>query len=90
MNLKQMDFMIKIISLFILMEGELLEMSKDFESRIREKNKEIAELKKFICGIYGLVRYADKNEDIYLLEHARSSLSESIMNFMNIDPDDLD
>ena len=72
------------------MEGELLEMSKDFESRIREKNKEIADLKKFICSIYGLVKFADKNEDIYLLEHARSSLSEIIINFMDIDPDDLD
>lgn len=70
------------------MEGELIEMSKDFKDRIKEKNKEIAKLKHFILIIYSFITITHQSEDYYLINPINRMLKSKINEFMNIDSDD--
>lgn len=72
------------------MENELLIITNDFKDRMKSKNREIGELKKFIIACYGIVRMADENEDIGLLQMLRSIISEKCNELLNIDSDDME
>tara|TARA_Y100000592_G_C5378244_1_gene272077 strand:- start:149 stop:376 length:228 start_codon:yes stop_codon:yes gene_type:complete len=72
-------------------ENELLEMGDHFKKLVKEKNKEINELKKFIVLIYGLVRATDDNYGDYsLIEIIRGYCSEMVEKLLNIDSSDED
>lgn len=70
------------------MEGELLEMSKDFKDRIKEKNKEISKLKHFILIVYTFITITHHSEDYYLINPINNMLKKKVNEFMNIDSDD--
>jgi hypothetical protein len=71
-------------------EKDLIELADDFKNRIKEKNNEIAELKKFIISMYGMIRYADDNGDLHLIELVRGSLSTLVCEMCNIEIEDID
>tara|TARA_E500000305_G_C3973673_1_gene213224 strand:+ start:406 stop:621 length:216 start_codon:yes stop_codon:yes gene_type:complete len=71
------------------MEMELIEMSKDFKNRIKEKNIEIAKLKHFIIMVYVFISITNQTEDIYLINPVCNMLKQKINEFMNIDNEDI-
>tara|TARA_A100001201_G_scaffold142615_1_gene141303 strand:+ start:3052 stop:3279 length:228 start_codon:yes stop_codon:yes gene_type:complete len=70
-------------------EKDLIDMADDFKNRIKEKNNEIAELKKFIISMYGMIRYADENNDLHLIELVRGALSTIVCEMCDIEIEDL-
>tara|TARA_R100000773_G_C4152650_1_gene74002 strand:- start:35 stop:271 length:237 start_codon:yes stop_codon:yes gene_type:complete len=70
-------------------ENDLLEITKDFKNRMKSKNCEIADYKKLLAVLYGLIKIADENEDINLLGLARMILSSKLNELLNIDENDL-
>ena len=70
-------------------EKEFLDMCDDFKNRIKEKNEEIANLKKFIISLYGLIKYADEHSDLHLIELTRGVISIQVSELLGIDAEDL-
>jgi hypothetical protein len=70
------------------MECELVEMSKDFKNRIKEKNIEIAKLKHFILMVYVFISITNQSGDMFLINPINRMLKCKINEFMNIDNDD--
>ena len=70
------------------MENELLELSKDFKERIKNKNIELAKLKKLICIIYGLIVITDQEDDMSLIPTIRSKLSRALNDHLGSESDD--
>lgn len=68
------------------MENDLLELGEQFRDVVSQKNNQIAELKKFICLIYGLIRACDDNfEDAQLVSLIRSYSSDKIEELLGLD-----
>ena len=68
------------------MENDLLELAEQFRDVVSQKNKQIAELKKFICLIYGLIRACDDNfEDAQLVSLIRSYSSDKLEELLGLD-----
>jgi len=70
------------------MEFELMELSKDFKNRIKEKNILLSKLKKLICVLYGLIVITDEEDDITLIQVMRNKLSHALTTFMNVESDE--
>ena len=69
-------------------ENDLLEITNDFKNRMKSKNCEIADYKKLIATLYGIIKMADENEDINLLGLARMILSSKLNELLDIDEND--
>ena len=69
---------------------DLIDLADDFKNRINEKNNAIGELKKFILSMYGMIRYADENGDLHLIELVRGALSTIVCEMCDIEIEDLD
>ena len=72
------------------MENELLELSKDFRNRMKEKNILIRKLKKLILTIYGLIVVTDEKSDISLIQIIREYLSDCLIDHFNVESDESD
>ena len=70
-------------------EKEYLDICEDFKNRMKEKNDEIAKLKKFIISLYGLVKYADEHSYLHLIELTRGVISIQVSELLDIDVEDL-
>jgi len=68
------------------MENDLIELAEQFKEIVNIKNKQIAELKKFVCLVYGLIRACDDNfEDAQLVSLIRTYCSEQVDKLLGID-----
>lgn len=71
-------------------EQDMLEMSDHFKVLLKKKNKELGELKKLLCVLYGLIRVCDEHEDISFVELIRMYLSRYLNKMLDIDENDLE